>query len=95
MLAVVSALSAVRFSSSPPLKHTLTIARFLFFLKLYSNNANTLATAMGTSSAEEASDVDNELLELAFDMDDDSAPQRKRAGSSSLKARTAKRRKQE
>lgn len=52
---------------------------------------------MGGSSMDEHSDVDvdNELLELAFDVDDDSGPQRKRGAPSSLKARTAKRRKQE
>ena len=55
-----------------------------------------LPIAMGSSSMEEPSDVDvdDELLGLAFD-DDDAAPQRKRSASSSLKARTAKRRKQE
>lgn len=51
---------------------------------------------MGSSSMDEQSDVDvdDELLELAFDVDDnDSVPHRKRAASSSIKARNAKRRK--
>ncbi|KAF8318718.1 plus-3-domain-containing protein [Clavulina sp. PMI_390] len=52
---------------------------------------------MGSSDEHSDVDVDEELLELAFDVDGGDSPTggRKRAASSSIKARHAKRRKQE